>query len=146
MQPTLLRAALAVLPVIGLACSAPRAPTNQGGGALLTREHHASVRAPGWLELRDLTVHTDAEKGPPSEPYVRGSWIGGFFDATGEIVGKVGDPPRGRSLTRGYLELRTRAFYRNDDSRAKIPPFVEGSRDDDSGSFFPAGQIVWSAP
>jgi hypothetical protein len=104
------------------------------------------MRAPGWLELRDLSAHTDAEKGPPSEPYVRGAWIGGYFDATGDVVGAVGDPPKGRSVTRGYLELRTRAFYRNDDKRSRIPPWIEGSRDDDSGGFFPATSISWTNP
>ena len=61
------------------------------------------------------------------------------------LVGQVGDPPKGRSLTRGYLELRTRTFYRQDTERARMPPIVEGSRDDDSGGFFPAAQISWSA-
>jgi hypothetical protein len=138
--------AAAALGFVLLACSTPRAPGNQGGGALLTREHPAAMRAPGWLELRDLSVHTDSEKGPPSEPYVRGAWVGGFFDAAGDVVGKVGDPPRGRSVTRGYVELRTRAFYRNDAERTRTPPWVEGSRDDDSGSFFPAGKVAWSGP
>jgi hypothetical protein len=145
MQTTLLRAAV-IFMLVPAACSSPRAPCTQGGGALLTCEHPSAVRSPGWLELRDLTAHTDADKGPPSEPWVRGVWVGGFFDATGEVVGKIGDPPRGRSLTRGYLELRTRAFYRNDEKRGRIPPWIEGARDDDSGSFFPAAQVVWSGP
>jgi hypothetical protein len=128
-------------------CCNSRVPCNQGGGALLTCERPAAMRTPGWLELRDLSFHADADAGkaPPSEPYVRGEWIGGYFDATGEVIGPVGDPPRGRSVTRGYLELRARAFYRNDAQRTRIPPFVEGARDDDSGVFFPASAISWSS-
>jgi hypothetical protein len=128
------------------ACSGPRAPTMQGGGAIVTHDRPCAVRAPGWLELRDLSVHTDAEKDPPREPYVRGVWVGGFFDATGDVAGPVGDPPKGRSLTRGYLELRTRAFYRATDERKRTPPWIEGSRDDDSGGFFPASSVSWSSP
>jgi hypothetical protein len=112
----------------------------------MRQERPASVRASGWLDLRDLSAHTDAEKAPPREPYVRGEWVGGWFDARGDVVGTVGDPPKGRSVTRGYLELRTRAFYRASETRTRIPPWIEGSRDDDSGGFFPASQISWSGP
>ena len=114
---------------------------------MLTCERPAAMRTPGWLELRDLSFHADADAGktPPSEPYVRGEWIGGFFDATGEVVGQVGDPPKGRSLTRGYLELRTRAFFRTDAQRSRVPPWIEGARDDDSGGFFPGAAISWSS-
>jgi hypothetical protein len=126
-----------------ISCST-RAPTDQGGAASVVSERPAAMRAPGWLDLRDLSAHTDAEKEPPREPYVRGVWIGGWFDATSDVVGPVGDPPKGRSLTRGYLELRSRSFFRNTDERKRNPPWIEGSRDGDSGSFFPASTVVWS--
>jgi hypothetical protein len=127
-------------------CCCNRAESCQGGGATLTCERPAAMRTQGWLELRDLSFHSNAEKAPPNEPWVRGEWVGLFFDATGEIVGAVGDPPKGRSLTRGYLELRTRTFYRQDAQRTRMPPWIEGARDDDSGGFFPAAPISWSAP
>jgi hypothetical protein len=125
-----------------------RAPCDKSCVASLTCERPAAMRTPGWLELRDLTFHADADsaKAPPTEPYVRGEWIGGFFDAKGEVVGQVGDPPKGRSLTRGYLELRTRSFYRNDAQRSRVAPWIEGARDDDSGGFFPGASISWSSP
>lgn len=140
------RTCAAFLLLVAISCSETRAPCDQGGGAVLTREKCASVRAPGWLDLRDLSVHMDAEKDPPREPYVRGEWIGNWFDARGEIVGVVGDPPKGRSLTRGWLELRSRAFFRASETRTRIPPWIEGMRDDDSGGFFPASQVSWSNP
>jgi hypothetical protein len=33
-----------------------------------------------------------------------------------------------------------------DAQRSRVPPFIEGARDDDSGSFFPGAAISWSAP
>ena len=144
MQRILRSVALVITGIVLSSCCCTKAPCDQGGGAVLTCQP-AAMRVPGWLELRDLSFHSDAEKGPPNEPWVRGHWVGYFFDASGEIVGQVGDPPKGRSLTRGYLELRTRTFYRQDAERARMPPMVEGSRDDDSGGFFPAAPISWSA-
>jgi hypothetical protein len=129
-----------------IACSSQRLPSDQGGVASVAREQPAAMRAPGWLDLRDLSAHTDAEKIPPREPYVRGSWIGGWFDATSDVIGELGEPPKGRSLTRGYLELRSRTFYRSGDERTRIAPWIEGSRDDESGGFFPASSVVWSGP
>jgi hypothetical protein len=129
-----------------VACTTNRMATTQGGAASVASERPAAMRAPGWLDLRDLSAHTDAEKDPPREPYVRGVWIGAWFDATSDVVGAVGEPPKGRSLTRGYLELRSRAFYRATDERTRGAPWVEGARDDDSGVFFPSGALVWSSP
>lgn len=128
------------------ACSGPSAPVEQGGGAVLITPQPAAMRVSGWLEFRDLTFHPVSEKGPPHEPFIRGEAIGGFFDPTSEITGPVGDPPKGRNLTKGWLELRTRAFFRSDDPRQKTPPFVEGSRDDDTGGFFPASPLVRTIP
>src|SRR5262245_39607 len=146
MQGLARRAALVAVMLALTSCCETRCPTDQGGGAIITCARPYAMRSPGWLELRDLTSHTDAEKEAPREPFVRGVWIGGFFDATGEITGTVGDPPKGRSLTRGYLELRTRSFYRPDDKRTRMPPWIEGSRDDESGGSFPASSIAWSNP
>jgi hypothetical protein len=128
------------------ACGGPSAPEDQGGGAVLTEERPAAMAAPGRLELRDLAFKRASDVDAPVEPYVPGLMYGGWFDATGEIVGPVGTAPRGRALTKGRLELRNRAFFRFDDARPKSPPYVEGWRDDDTGGFFPLGPVVWRLP
>ena len=136
-----------VIPLLVLAaCSGASAPEEQGGGAVLVQAQPAAMRAPGWLEFKDLSVHTDAEKGPPREPYIRGAWIGTNFDATAEISGPIGDPPKGRNVSKGWLELRTRSFFRADDPRPRTPPYVPGFHDDDTGGFFPGSAVVWSVP
>ena len=128
------------------ACGEPSIPENQGGGAIVTDAKPWALRVPGWLELRDLTLHTDAEIGPPNEPYVRGSWIGSMFDATGGVVGTTGPAPKGRKLTRGWLDLRTRAFFRTDDPHRRAVPSLDGWRDEDTGGFHAAADVVWSPP
>ena len=127
-------------------CGGPSAPEDQGGGAVLVEERPAAMAVPGRLELRDLTFKRSSDPDPAAEPYVPGFSYGGWFDATGDVVGAVGAAPRGRSLTKERLELRNRAFYRFDDARPKSTPYIEGWRDDDTGGFFPLGRIVWRGP
>jgi hypothetical protein len=124
-------------------CGGPSAPMEQSGGAVLIEERRADMAVRGSLELRTLAIKTAADATPPSEPYVEGYWVGGVFDATGDVVGPKGSAPRGRTLTRGRLELRTRSFFRADDSRPKTPPWIEGWRDDDTGGFHPLGGVLW---
>ena len=114
----------------------------QGGGAIVTCEACRDA-VPGWLELRDLTLPHGRREGTPVgavRPRRTGSGTGSTRRPRSS--GKVGDPPKGRSLTRGYLELRTRAFYRTDTSARASRRWIEGSRDDDSGGFFPAASVV----
>lgn len=139
------RALIVVVPFLA-ACGGPSAPVDQGGGAVLVDERPAAMRAPGWLSLTDLGVHRASESKPPVEPYVPGAWYGLFFDPTGGVVGPKGSVPSGRNTTRGRLELRNRAFFRSDDRRTPTPPYLEGWRDDDTGGFYPQGDVVWSTP
>lgn len=128
------------------ACGGPSAPEDQGGGAVIVDRHPASQRSAGWLEFKDLSGHMATEERKPIEPYVLGEWVGGHFDATGEIIGNVGSPPRGRNVSRGWLDLRTRAFYPTSSSRPRTTPFIDGFRDDDTGGFYPLSNVSWKAP
>lgn len=127
------------------ACGTPDAPEEQGGGAVLLVERKDAMPVLGRLELKDLSVRRASDGETPVEPYVPGAWVGGWFDATGDVVGPKGSAPRGRTLTKGWLELRNRAFYRADEKRTKTAPWIEGWRDDDTGGFFPLSGVVWKA-
>lgn len=128
------------------ACGGPSAPEDQGGGAVLVERLPASQRTPGWIEFKDLSAHVATEDRKPVEPYVAGDWIGGRFDVRGALVGKPGGIPRGRNVTRGWLDLRSRAFHPSSSTAPRTTPFIEGFRDDDTGGFYPSADISWTAP
>jgi hypothetical protein len=140
-----IRILTSALAVSAVSCGGPSAPVDQGGGAVMIDEHPAAMRVPGYLVFTDLSLHRRSESKAPPEPYVAGAWYGAFFDATGGVTGPKGSVPSGRSTTRGRLELRNRAFFRADDQRPRNVPYVEGWRDDDTGGFYPLGDVVWSA-
>ncbi|HYC77496.1 MAG TPA: hypothetical protein VEI02_07700 [Planctomycetota bacterium] len=136
--------ACVVVPLLalGVSCGGPSAPDEQGGGAVLVDEHPAAMRTPGRLELGDLSARYAWESAKPEPPYVEGVWIGGWFDPTGDVVGATPTAPQGRKTTRGRLELRTRAFFRQDEARLATGPCVDGWRDDDTGGFYPATGLI----
>lgn len=141
-----MRRLLVIVSLSIAACGGPSAPEEQGGGAVIADRSPESQRTPGWLEFKDLSAHVATEDRKPIEPYVKGEWIGGRFDVRGSLVGKPGGAPRGRNVTRGWLELRNRAFHPFNSTAPKIAPFIEGFRDDDTGGFYPSADISWTAP
>ena len=120
--------------------SSPAAPPD----SLLVESYPEAMRTPGWLEFSDLSLHTNAEATPPLEPYVRGMILGGLFFPTGSIVGPKKEPSgrRARFLLKGWLDLRTRAFYPTGSQHQHKLPYVEGAKDRDSGGFHPTADIV----
>ncbi|MAE94966.1 MAG: hypothetical protein CL910_09930 [Deltaproteobacteria bacterium] len=135
------RAPLLLLLLLLGACSGTRAPTDQGGGAVLTEEHPDAMRTPGWLEFGDLSLRTAAAGKDPRGAHVHGWLLGGVFEPLGDIIGGEGRPPRGRILNPGFLELRTRAFVKKADDANPTPPYVEGWQDTETGGFYPSGSV-----
>lgn len=122
-------------------CSGSSAPTEEGGGAVLSDSHPEAMRARGWLEFSDLSLRVEADGKEPVGPHVKGWVVGGLFLPSGEVEGRVGERPRGRILTAGFLELRTRGFVKKEAPRRPRPPFVEGFQDVETGSFFPTSSV-----
>ncbi len=114
---------------------------------LLEDSYPEAMRTPGWLEFTDLSLHTNAEATPPLEPYVRGKILGGLFFPSASIRGPKKEPTgrRARFLLKGWLDLRTRAFYPTGSQYQRTPPYVEGAKDRDSGGFHPTSDIVHGA-
>jgi hypothetical protein len=130
-----------VLCALLVACGTPAPPTEQGGGAVLTEPKPKAMWATGWLEFADLSLHGDDETEPPTEPYLRGRILGGLFQPTGGVSGIMSEPPPRRIVTRGWLELRSRAFFPENSKRERIPPFVEGYQDAETGGFYPTSDV-----
>ena len=86
-------------------CPGPSAPTEHGGGAVLTEAHPEAMRARGWLEFSDLSLRVEADGNKPVGPHVKGWVVGGLFLPSGDVEGRVTERPRGRILTAGFLEL-----------------------------------------
>ena len=122
-------------------CPGPSAPTEHGGGAVLTEAHPEAMRARGWLEFSDLSLRVEADGNKPVGPHVKGWVVGGLFLPSGDVEGRVTERPRGRILTAGFLELRTRGFVKRDAARQPRPPFVEGFQDVETGAFFPTSSV-----
>jgi len=122
-------------------CGGPSAPVDQGGGAVMEEPHPDAMRAMGWLEFADLSLHVQADGRSPSGPHVRGWVLGGTFAPSGDVVGGGGPRPRGRILTPGFLELRTRAFVRRDGDRPPQAPYVDGLQDAETGGFHPTSPV-----
>lgn len=133
---------LGTVALLAAGCAGPSAPTDQGGGAVLTTPKPEAMRTRGWLQFPELTLHSDAESEPPKDPYIRGVIVGGRFYPHGELVGPVTEAPPKRILARGWLELETRAFTPEAAEGTRRAPWVEGWRDTESGVFFPSGPLV----
>lgn len=102
----------------------------------------ARMRARGWLEFADLSLHTVAEDREPREPFIRGELVGGLFFPRGDVVGPLGRPGGRRVLIPGWLDLRTRTFYSTSSGATPFPPYVQGVRDEQSLGFFPTQEAV----
>ena len=145
MMPTVNRSIsfslIIALGVALVACGSPAPPTEQGGGAVLTEPKPKAMWAGGWLEFADLSLHRNDEDEAPTEPYVRGMILGGLFQPTGAVTGIMSEPPPRRIVNRGWLELRSRAFFPEGSRQDRVPPFVEGFQDTETGGFYPTGGI-----
>lgn len=132
---------LIVLALFLVGCSGPQPPSEQGGGAVIGERRPEAMRARGWLEFADLSLRVQADGADPRGPHLRGWILGGTFYPDGDVVGADAPPPRGRILTPGFLELRTRAFVRKESPRPPEPPYVEGMQDAETGGFFPTSSV-----
>jgi hypothetical protein len=123
-------------------CGETPAPETQGGGAVLREAKPAAMRTAGWLSFPDLVLHSVTESEGPKAPYLRGWILGGLFQPEGELVGYVSEPPPRRLLTRGWLDLETRAFVPDAANRPKSRLYAEGWHDNETGGFFPASPMM----
>jgi len=146
MRPTMMRQAcalfVALLSLFATGCGGN--PPSMGPEHEIEGGGESVMSTAGWLEFTDLSLHTNIEATDPLEPYVRGRILGGMFYPTGAIVGPKVEPSgrRARFLLRGWLDLRTRAFYLENSEREKTTPYVDGAKDRESGGFHPTADIV----
>ncbi|MBN2000950.1 N-acetylmuramoyl-L-alanine amidase [candidate division KSB1 bacterium] len=93
--------------------------------------------APGWLELFDLSLHTDVEAVSPTGPYIRGTVDGDTsFTPSSDILGPAGERPPRQNLNPGWIELKTLLVHRDTESVSPATPYVHGYFDE-AGHFFP---------
>ena len=99
------------------------------------KEHKAST-VPGWVELYDLSTHTDVEARTPKGYHVRGM-VGGItpFEPTSEVLGVAFDRPP-ESRVPGWFELTTLTTHRDMEAVLPVEPYVHGVFDDE-GHFYP---------
>lgn len=91
---------------------------------------------PGWVELHNLSAHTDVESRTPQGYYVRGM-VGGItpFEPTSEVLGTAfGRPPE--NSVPGWFELTTLTPHRDMEAVLPVEPYVHGVFDDE-GHFYP---------
>ena len=122
-------------------CGSSAPSEEQGGGAVLDRPHTAAMAIPGWLQFSDLSLHADWEGATPRGPFLRGMILGNTFQPAGRVIGLVEVETGGRILDRGWLDLRTLAFYRENAAVGHRMPWIEGRRDAETGSFLPATDV-----
>lgn len=91
---------------------------------------------PGWLELYDLSLHTDTEAQAPKGAYIRGR-IGTEQKFIPElaVLGRA-IQPEGRCVYSGWLELETLRFHDDIEAVAPIPPYIQ-IRWNEVGRFYP---------
>ena len=92
----------------------------------------AVLATPGWLELYDLSLHSDVEAVAPQGLYIRGDVGPGrdFVPTSGILGTAVGRPPE-TGVVRGWLELSGLEFHQMQEAVAPVKPYVEGVLDED---------------
>jgi hypothetical protein len=92
---------------------------------------------PGWLELYDLSLHSDVEARSPMGAYIQGkiSEEQHFFP-TSEVRGKAIPKPEDIGQNSGWVELETRRFHSDIEAVAPRHPYITGTKDQD-GNFYP---------
>ena len=106
----------------------------------LEHEHPEASRVQGWIQFPALSMHSADQAAAPVPPFLRGEFVGGWFTPRGSIEGMQPEAPARRVLTRGVLELSTRAFIGAGNERASRGPFVVGVQDQETGGFHPLEQ------
>lgn len=108
--------------------------------------HEDALATPGWLDLEDLSLHTDAEPEGPTGLHVRGRILGGIFEpATGVEGGAL--PPMPQGLLAATLGLSDRSIVLERDGATARPPYLAGGFDENSGRFHPRdGTVCFDAP
>ena len=99
---------------------------------------------PGWLELYDLSLHSDVEARTPLGAYIRGTVDFGnrSFKPGGEtIYGESKEPPIDMGRTPGWVELSKVQFYGDMVARLPQEPYVKGFVDRDN-HFYPYGKTI----
>ena len=92
---------------------------------------------PGWLELYDLSLHTDVEASVPKGAYIRGIvGIETRFEPRTLILGNALKKAPESNVAPGWVELKTIEFHRDVEGVSLIPPYVHGVMDEE-GHFYP---------
>lgn len=92
---------------------------------------------PGWLELYDLSLHSDVEARSPRGTYIKGkiSEEQHFFPAS-DVLGTAIPEPEDIGQNSGWIELETRRFHSDIEAVAPHPPYIKVTRDK-NGYFYP---------
>ena len=99
---------------------------------------------PGWLELYDLSLHSDVEARTPLDAYIRGIVDFGnhsFKPSEDTISGESREPPINMGRTPGWVELSKPQFYGDIVARLPEKPYVKGFVDEDN-HFYPYGKTI----
>ncbi len=99
---------------------------------------------PGWLELYDLSLHSDVEARTPLGAYILGivDLQNNSFKPSGETIdGNAIERPSDIGGTPGWVELSNLQFYGDMVARTPIPPYVHGFMDRDN-HFYPDGKTI----
>ena len=82
---------------------------------------------PGWLELYDLSLHSDVDAVAPRGAYIRGN-VGPEtrFEPTSLILGEAVEKAPGTDVTPGWVDLSTVRFHPAMEAIAPHPPYVHG--------------------
>ena len=94
---------------------------------------------PGWLELYDLSLHSNVEARTPLGPYIHGmvDLVNRRFEPDKLTIS--GEPMKKSSEisgTPGWVELRTVQFHGDMEAVRLIPPYVQGLMDE-KNHFYP---------
>lgn len=99
---------------------------------------------PGWLELYDLSLHSDVEARSPLGAYIRGivDFDTHSFEPSEEnISGKPIEKPWEIGGTPGWVELRNVQFHGDMEAIQPSKPYMHGFMDRDN-HFYPDGLLV----
>ena len=92
---------------------------------------------PGWLELYDLSLHSDIEARSPRGLYIKGkiNEEQRFFP-TSEVLGTAIPKPEDIGQNSGWVELENRRFHSEIEAVAPRHPYIKGIKDQDD-NFYP---------
>lgn len=92
---------------------------------------------PGWLELYDLSLHSDVEAVAPQGLYIKGDvGPGKSLVPKSGILGSASAQPPETGVSPGWLELSDLGLHQMQEAVAPREPYVNGVLDQD-GHFYP---------